>query len=268
MIIENLADGLEELSSDYEVKDKEHNLQILESGQADICKSLSSAKLRENGIHIGFAGFFNLDIMANAKSSGGILCDVNSNQQPMWNKVFDVIRKIDADIESGKITEENGRTETISKLGHELKFDKFQLKELDDCIKDASSWLGTDENFSHIRKLVANNAIGAITLDITDDKSGFEKLSNFIKDKDAVVDTIYTSNIGYFFEREAKGFYYRGLENPKHRMWENLEKLADERTLAINSDIKKKDKYHNTMASFSRKKNFAFSHKEETTRYR
>jgi hypothetical protein len=165
---------------------------------AEIPPSLS------NKIHVGFAFWFNLNLIAKRQSAYAIICDID----PGINLLFECLREailvshnIDffTRIYIQKLKEKN----FIGCINY--VFDEINLtRKLEDEKKNFSSWLSNEKHFLHIKLLFVQQKIICRKFNITDSIC-FQQFIFWLQQKQSVfeMDTFYTSNIYEWVEKGA-----------------------------------------------------------------
>lgn len=200
-----------------------------ENGVMETALRLGSYPLVEGGIHIGFSGWHNFDIMAQRLSSRGLICDINPENTLFLATALKYIRAYeDKDIFIEKMTlfvkkyhyggDRNASRSTI--LGKiQPKNIKFSLNVSDEppypdhftvfeevMLEKAreTSWLYTQERYNHIRTLALTDKIAVITESICAD-SVFKSIKALFINNAMYIDTVYISNIGeWMYEAEQR----------------------------------------------------------------
>lgn len=117
-----------------------------------------------NRVHMGVAGFFNLQIAATTKPDYLLLLDYNTAQETFWHHVIDEL-----------------------KTAESLKdFKRYDCPPL------------TEEGFQHLKKLAHEGCIATATVDIINDRERAERLGNHLAEMELETDTAYWSNIGAY----------------------------------------------------------------------
>lgn len=191
-----------------------------ENGVMETAHSLNSFPLVEGGIHIGFSGWHNFDIMAQRFSSRGLICDINPENTLFLATALKYIRMYedkDAFIERMTLfikkyhydgVRDASRSSILGKI--QPKSIKFSLNVSDEApylehfsvfeevmlekVRE-TSWLYTQERYNHIRKLALADKIAVITESICADHV-FKSIRNLLIDNFMCIDTVYISNIG------------------------------------------------------------------------
>lgn len=175
-------------------------------------RCLSEPKV-DNACHIGFSGWYNLNIMALRGSTRAIICDFNPENGLFFDFTLkyllcsqtrkEFLEKIKVYIKAyGYNT--NPKL-TPDQLKHSVTispsfFCMSPLEEIESYMTSEHGWLHTEERFQHIRNLAVAGKIAAVTLDIRNVEK-FKKIKNLLQDNTNVnIDTVYISNIyAYIF---------------------------------------------------------------------
>lgn len=189
-------------------------------------RTVSNTPAFQGGLYAGAAGFVNLSYMAAAKASAGLLFDINTYQTLFWNVVFDKISKsptpsafrkhlssIIPDMESAAMrTFKEPLREAFRRNCDRFSgalFKSLPAVDLARWIMTGSqttpdgAWMHDPALYRHIRALVLNKAIGAITLDISS-KKACDEVRNFLDGHDISVRTLYVSNILNFMQSPVR----------------------------------------------------------------
>lgn len=189
-------------------------------------QKLSETPSLQGGLYAGAAGFVNLGYMAAAKSSAGLLFDINTYQTLFWNLVFERIARCPApgafrkelcaiipDIDAAALhAHKEPLRETFHRncsYFHVSHFKGLASENLSHWIESSSEnspdghWMHDPALYSHIRALVLGNAIGAITLDISS-KKACNEVRDFLTERDISVRTLYVSNILNFMQSPVR----------------------------------------------------------------
>jgi hypothetical protein len=147
----------------------------------------------EKKVHIGFAVWFNLDIMALTKPAYGILCDYD-------NKVMDVYQGINESLQkSGSRREFVTNFEMFLNQNSEQLFslppaEIIKLFNIQQELTRPGSWLASEESFQSIKKLSESGRLLFLNVNILD-KEAFLGFKTWLDTNHLELDTLYTSNI-------------------------------------------------------------------------
>lgn len=147
-------------------------------------------------VHIGFAGFFNFDLIAVSRPDYAILCDINDNQAIFWNEVCNLIDSSPTPDSFMKkwmdrlIKEDSSKAVKLKCANGKEFICRMSPKEnyFQDC-----KWL-EKENYRFLRQMVKKKKIVPVTFSITD-VSQAQKLSDYMAQNAYEVSSIYASNI-------------------------------------------------------------------------
>lgn len=198
----------------------------------DHMRTIASTPALKYGIHAGAAGFINLAYMAHSKAAAGLLFDINAYQTLFWNIVFEKIRacKTAKSFRESLLDIEDD-IETVASERFSRTLRKVFQDKCDSnggaCIKGLpppklerwitsgsaempeSAWMYDQIQYAHIRNMVLNNAIAAITLDITSRKA-CDQVKRFLDDSKAAIRLLYVSNILNFMEPQIRSTDFIG----------------------------------------------------------
>ncbi|KTD49401.1 hypothetical protein Lrub_0500 [Legionella rubrilucens] len=202
-----------------------------ESGVVQTAQTLDLFPRVEGGVHVGFSGWHNFDIMAQRLSSRGLICDINPENTLFLATALKYVRQCeDQDAFIEKMTafvkkyhyggsRDTSRSSVLGKIKPKsIKFclnvsdeppypDHFTvLEEVDLERRRETSWLYTTERYKHIRTLAVTDKIAVITESICADNV-FKSVKNLLINNAMRIDTVYVSNIGEWMyqpeQREA-----------------------------------------------------------------
>ncbi|MFC7780518.1 LIC_10091 family protein [Legionella taurinensis] len=202
-----------------------------ESGVINTAQALDLLPRVEGGMHVGFSGWHNFDIMAQRLSSRGLICDINPENTLFLTTALKYVRQCeDKDAFIEKMTafvkkyhyggsRDTSRSSVLGKIQTKsIKFclnvsdeppypDHFTVLEEVDLEKlRETSWLYTAERYKHIRTLAMTDKIAVITESICADNV-FKSVQNLLINNAMRIDTVYVSNIGEWMyqpeQREA-----------------------------------------------------------------
>ncbi|HEY5236704.1 MAG TPA: hypothetical protein VIJ14_11040 [Rhabdochlamydiaceae bacterium] len=167
-----------------------------EKGQETTLAALSSNPSTidpKRRVHIGFSGWFNLDLMAVTHPAYGILCDYD-------NKMMDIYRGI-----GESLNKSANRREFVSNFEMFINENSQQLFSLPPAeipklfnirneLQRPGSWLASEASFQVIKNLSTSGRLIFLNVDITD-KQAFIQLKSWLDESHLELDTLYTSNI-------------------------------------------------------------------------
>lgn len=173
-------------------------------------------------LHIGFAGFLNLDIMAIRKSRLGLLLDINDNMIGMFNIVGEVLK------DETVTRREEFVKKFIEKLGESGiyfstvndKVRQNQVMRIEAELNTPGSWLSDDEKFRHVQWMFRTGRVICFRADIRD-VGKFREIGEWIRRNGVVPDTVQTSNIYRWVGR-----LYTGTDWAEDGPQENMERFA------------------------------------------
>lgn len=185
-----------------------------ESNVAASFEKLSSIE-SINGCHVGFSGWYNLDIAAERRSSRVIICDINPENAFFLGESLRILRKsVDPDefIQRmiGFVEENEFRTNGIrvlnKNIANSIFFSAnvsndplyqgtcFTADELRVELKRPLSWVFDLEKFYHIKRLAISDKIVVLTENICNTET-FLRLKKILMDNGVPIETLYLSNI-------------------------------------------------------------------------
>ncbi len=235
------------------------------SGLEAALERLTQAPKKENGLHLGWGSFRNLDIVAARRSQHALICDINRFQLNIWSAVTEAIRQTES---------ADAFVRLLARiLPDDRPVQQFATSTDDWLLGDlnrAESWLfrGAPERFEYVRSLFLKNAIVFACLDIRGRKTsgervaddvflGLEKLLAGNHQQDGfTLDTIYITNIPHALKKpndffgapnsdwsiqigDERGTWYS--LSAYERMWHNLTRICDDKTLMIISEYLRTD---------------------------
>lgn len=176
------------------------------------------------GVHIGFSGWHNFDIMANRKSARGVICDFNPENALFLHQILDLVRECVTKEEFVKKATKYVRkhvnavifqdtsdlslcVQFILNVSNEPEYKNLVRTEEEVAVelKRETSWLYNDERYAHIRQLALQDKIALITEDICESAT-FARLGQTLQDNSQQVDTVYLSNISMYVDDKADEF--------------------------------------------------------------
>src|SRR3972149_4886337 len=152
--------------------------------QTEVIQMLQERDIRA-GVHLGFSGWFNFDIMAATIPSKALVCDINKRMLDFY-EVFQSV-----------LLSSSNREEFVEKLQKSLDersdyFDNGYLWQLPGELTREGSWLSSDEGFAFIKELHQSNRVEYRFLDATGDATIFNGFRSEFGD---LIKTVYASNI-------------------------------------------------------------------------
>ena len=181
-------------------------------------KALNSFPSAAQGMHIGFSGWHNFDIIAQRRSERALICDINpENALFLHQALFYLCRcktRGDFVVEMAKFVKshDHGPFERSNKLDiyfewnvseeppYDAKNHTWPSDEIYLELKRETSWLFTDERFNHLKALAMNDQIVLITESICAHEK-FANIARFLQDNASSIDTIYVSNIAHYMKQ-------------------------------------------------------------------
>lgn len=185
-----------------------NHLTYMFSNESDCEKTFSiltgREKLQDKNLHIGFAFWFNLNLVAKQKSNYAIICDIDPGINLLFECLLNaIIMAPNRELFVQLYIEQLRRNNFIANI-HYI-FNEPTLKtRLDVEQRDPLSWLGTPENFSHVKWLFMERRIICRKLDVKD-LVGFRVSLTWLKQKAHVfsVESLYLSNIYEWLQKSG-----------------------------------------------------------------
>ncbi len=184
-------------------------------------EAVASKPALQGGLYAGAAGFINMSYIASSKSAAAFLFDINAYQTLFWNLVFEKVRRsayaddfrkdfsnIAHDIRLAQKGHPSALRENFAAVCHGARttlFKDLPEEKLSQWIEQESRtspegrWMHDQSLYTHIHKLALNNAIGAVTLDITNHAACAQVEKN-LRDNSSSVRLLYASNILNFLQ--------------------------------------------------------------------
>lgn len=179
-------------------------------------------KKREKNVHIGCGGWYNLDVIFHRRSDYGIIFDVNHDCLNFMRKTLEVIlkceKRYDFKEEMLKYIKENKRCFLSPQVEANLKdsldksikvtknakssrytVDIENVFDVED--KRENSWIHNDEGYEYIRNLVLEGRLFIMNQNV-ENVEAFKEMKKELVKKELKVDTLYTSSICSFVDKE------------------------------------------------------------------
>lgn len=178
----------------------------------EVTEALTKDNSPENGIHIGFSGMHNFDIMAQRKSPRGLICDINPQNTLFIHYVlpviceskdrFQCVENIKTLLKNHGADRHHPKKDNLERIivQYNVLEGYRELNDLDQLnleLTRTTSWLCSDEAFEHIKLLAMQNKIAYLTEDIQNHKT-FDKIRQILEQNSCSIDTLYVSNISYY----------------------------------------------------------------------
>lgn len=207
-----------------------HYVLCNEGNQIEVLNQLANEEkpTQRQRVHMGFSCWFNFDLMAERKSSMGIICDIDPN----IIYLLDLFKKTILSSETPKEFTEAlwtnlGTLENADFIGTLLDYEGSKdLASFQEAYLNRG-WLKNQENFDHIKHLYQENKIVHRELDIRNSES-FQKIENWLNTQDLRLDTFYDSNIPEWVQSKEK------------TLQENVQKVIHEDTHVLTAQTKVK----------------------------
>lgn len=197
-----------------------------ETGREETLDSLTiQRKPCENSIHIGFALWFNFDIISVTQPSFAIICDIDKNVADSFKIISSCLKR--SSTRKDFIQNLKESLTPVLKRVYRLSTDEdlLRLCNLDAECSREKGWLSSDSQFLTIKAMNADGRILFQNLDMTDSSGKFLAIAEWMKKRDLTTSTLYASNI-----LEWIGYLSLGRQQEAIK---NLSMLADEKTLFI-----------------------------------
>jgi len=189
-----------------------------ELGFENVLKNLKQQehvlRLGQPRCHVGFSGWYNLDLICANEATHGLICDFNPFNKEFIDQTitvlldrnthsrFDFVRAMcyyvqEQDKAVLKLVREGKKYHHIITFSPNVHPDVECVEsyiEIEMLLKRPNSWLSSDENFMYIQRLAKNNCLLAITLDIRD-SDRLASLAKIYRDNEMEIDCLYLSNI-------------------------------------------------------------------------
>lgn len=184
-------------------------------------EKVASNPALQGGVYAGAAGLVNLAYIAESKASAALLFDINAYQTLFWNLVFEKIKanacagdfrkdfcNIAQDIHAAQKDYPATLRENFRAVCHgagTTLFKDMSEERLGEWIRQDSRnstegrWLHDPSLYTHIRELVQENAIGAVTLDITNG-AACKQVEKYLWQNGGCARLLYASNILNFLQ--------------------------------------------------------------------
>lgn len=176
----------------------------------------------ENGCHIGFSCWYNLDVIALREPQLAIICDINKQ---MFG-IYSLIEK--------NVIESNTPKEFLERFQAGLPenvravFDiRGGIGGIDNLLTDQNGWLGSQKNYDAVRKMHLEGRVKYLPLNIAETGGAFEQINRWLGDNDLVCDTLYASNIREWLKERST--------QAEAAMVRNLEKIIAPTTLVVDA---------------------------------
>ncbi len=197
-----------------------------ESGVAETIERLVILPKVKNSCHIGISCFYNFDIIFARKSKYAVLFDQNPSVKIFLHKVFscindcttrfDFIEKIEALL--GKDSDYSRIDESKIYIDDKLIYFDVNcehattLKQISCELLRKESWLYNEESFRYIQSLIKDNKIFVLTEDMNNTEQ-FYKLKTTLDGLDIMVDSLYTSNVSNYVNKDLYDKFIRTIIN-------------------------------------------------------
>lgn len=201
-----------------------------EYDQEETLDSLKKLPPISNGVHIGFSGLFNLEIIAIRKPKKVFICDVSYLEFEYYSilqKSFleasnpcDFVSLFSHYMNKSRLLKGLTVETYIGKFPNKSSFGDYLQKTLERDV----SWLSDDE-FSYIQNLFRNKNIIFLPLNAADNTDNFQILSRYLTEEGLKLDTYYTSNI----------FYWIKSKEGKENFRKNMETLTNDHSIIIDA---------------------------------
>ena len=167
-------------------------------------RKLRGVESEKPRVHIGFAGYFNLEMAAEYRPDALLLCDANPKQQKFWNTVIHELKAHESPagfekamrgraLDGCHFTTDAGEEVT---LRQEVYSRRRVRRAKNQAVPDSSckGWLRDPEAYAYMRDLAQHDKIQAMTIDIVNPQE-MQGLREKIDAQGYEVGTLYSSNI-------------------------------------------------------------------------
>jgi hypothetical protein len=158
------------------------------------------ARLASRSLHIGCAGFYNFDVIAQRRSTYGLIIDTNRNYGDFFRKVTNLILETSSRHQFvDRFVKWLSSLKRAEREPFFLPFIKGSLVEhLRQELNRAGSWLSSDEHYRYIREdIVQKGRLTVITENMTRANT-CQAIRDTVDKHGVVIDTVYTCNITDF----------------------------------------------------------------------
>ncbi|MBN4066780.1 hypothetical protein JYU14_01705, partial [Simkania negevensis] len=161
--------------------------------------------------HIGCAGWYNFDIICSRKSTYGMIFDYDSQNKVFIDLTLEVLM-LSSDREAFVETMNELIQSKEKNIRYDDNFDGYSSLEarIRGELNREGSWLSTNENFMHMKSLAENGKVIAETVNLAR-SNVLQVLSDFLREKELRVDSVYLSNIRVFLSEEDKKSFVTNL---------------------------------------------------------
>lgn len=180
----------------------------------------------QNALYAGAAGFVNLGYIACSKASGALFFDINAYQTLFWNLSIKKMAECERSIDFRNSLDQIGSDIELAALekctpGLRKNFKKECLPFGDSMFKDLlqedlpkwvhyrskgspdGAWMHDENLYKHIHLLAKNQALGAITLDVTSAEA-CEEVRRYLDEWNMGIRLLYASNILNFMQSPVR----------------------------------------------------------------
>lgn len=179
----------------------------------------------DNTVHIGFALWFNFDIISVTRPSLAMICDIDNYVSDAFKIISDCLKRSSTRREFVQNFKEN--ISPFLKRVYALSTDEdlSRMCNVEEECSREKSWLSSDSQFHTIKALDAEGKILFQNLDMTDSSGKFSAITDWMKRRDLKTSTLYASNILEWVSHLSQGRQQRAIMN--------LTTLVDEKTFFI-----------------------------------
>ena len=195
------------ISFDLQLKKKDQPYLICnEQKQTETLAEVKKIPTSQNGCHIGFASWFNFDLIASRKPKVAFVCDIHSNMFLYYSLIKSAALEATNRYEFVNLLKEKLRNKENAQFLLANDFDGAYIVNCDNDslllsdfydreLKRESGWLGSDESFEVVKSLYTNDKIYHLKIDLSKESEGFSNIIAWVDRNEYVIDTIYVSNI-------------------------------------------------------------------------
>jgi len=154
------------------------------------------------GVHVGFSGWFNFDVMAKKQSDYAVLCDFNVNVQHFLRASLHYLRKSKTRHEfacnmRAYLLDQDEKLDFVDPIIHVDRVQSKYIKMADavnlELVK-RDSWLGSDTAYAHVKNMAEKGRIAVITANVQDSEL-FAAIRRVFDEQRQKITSLYVSNI-------------------------------------------------------------------------
>ncbi len=145
----------------------------------------------QNKVHVGFSGWFNLDIMAVMQQPYGVFADINATQKPFWEATF-------ATLAATPHRRDFPEAIATTYAGFSIRSNATLQRDINQY-QTTPHFLSNDYLYDHLHTAARDGRMAAITLDILD-TARIQQLAESLQQQNLQVGSVYISNIMMTFK--------------------------------------------------------------------